>query len=435
LNPASSPAPGSYFHGFPANAFGGATALASAKKMQPAPGIIERDRAVQRRAKIWEMNPSLHCSIVGTCLTTADLRALVRKFMVLSKDNPTDHDYHGIAVSAAGKQDNLAKQIQKTLDRQHKAAIARFEAAESGADVLKVWTESVRNGDIPGAYWAALTHPKTDDAVVRKVFGEVHMLSHLVGAANRADIRRLHRLEEEKTELTEKLARQESQLRDGILARDEKIADLTRLLSVRIASNDAGHDKIQSDEGAGLESVIADLRKQLDGEIARRQRAETKVESLARTRTDDARRLRSLERDLAQVTHELEIADTHLAPEPARSTEDNDWSLDGAHILYIGGRPHQIPKLKAFVESVSGSLLHHDGGIDERDGLLAGLVSRADVAVFPVDCVSHAAMLNAKKLCRQLGKPFVPLRSSGVSSLLHGLRSWVGFAAVETATE
>jgi len=45
------------------------------------------------------------------------------------------------------------------------------------------------------------------------------------------------------------------------------------------------------------------------------------------------------------------------------------------------------------------------------------------MAVFPVDCISHAAMRMVKKLCHRSGKPFLPLRSSGVGSLLHGLKS------------
>jgi hypothetical protein len=46
------------------------------------------------------------------------------------------------------------------------------------------------------------------DAMVKDVFGKVHMLSHLVGAANRADIRRLRQLEEDNVTLTAKLERQ-----------------------------------------------------------------------------------------------------------------------------------------------------------------------------------------------------------------------------------
>jgi Uncharacterized protein conserved in bacteria (DUF2325) len=51
------------------------------------------------------------------------------------------------------------------------------------------------------------------------------------------------------------------------------------------------------------------------------------------------------------------------------------------------------------------------------------LVSRADAALFPVDRVSHDAAQSLKRLCRRAGKPFHPLRSCGVASMLHALRS------------
>jgi hypothetical protein len=59
--------------------------------------------------------------------------------------------------------------------------------------------------------------------LLRDVFAEVHMLSHLVGAANRADIRQLRLLEEEKAELEAKVARQQQQLLSAIASRDTTI--------------------------------------------------------------------------------------------------------------------------------------------------------------------------------------------------------------------
>jgi hypothetical protein len=59
----------------------------------------------------------------------------------------------------------------------------------------------------------------------------------------------------------------------------------------------------------------------------------------------------------------------------------------------------------------------------ETGGLLPGLVSRADIVVFPVQCISHAAAGAIKKLCRQADKPYAPLRSTGAGALLHALKS------------
>jgi hypothetical protein len=50
------------------------------------------------------------------------------------------------------------------------------------------------------------------------------------------------------------------------------------------------------------------------------------------------------------------------------------------------------------------------------------LVSRVDAVLFPVDCISHAAMLLVKRLCRQAGKPLLRLRSAGLAPFCAALK-------------
>src|SRR5262245_345881 len=80
-----------------------------------------------------------------------------------------------------------------------------------------------------------------------------------------------------------------------------------------------------------------------------------------------------------------------------------------------------MPQLRALIERSNGGFLHHDGGLEDSTTLLPGLVSRADIAVFPVDCVSHNAVTMIKRFCDQIGKRYLPLRTSSVTSLLAAL--------------
>src|SRR5215831_20445950 len=54
-----------------------------------------------RRTRIWEFDGSLHCSIIGTCLTTAELRHLLDK-LKLTGVAATEHDLHALGVRLAG---------------------------------------------------------------------------------------------------------------------------------------------------------------------------------------------------------------------------------------------------------------------------------------------------------------------------------------------
>jgi hypothetical protein len=376
----------------------------------------------RRRRRIWEIDGNLHCSIIGTCFSTAEMRQLLARLALDGAATASDHDLHGHAVRIVRTHDAAAKLLNKALDRRHALVINQLAKAKSEAEVSAAWSEALKRGDIPGAYWAVLTHPETGDALRRKVFGAVHMLSHLVGAANRADIRRLHQLEQENAALVAKVDRQQAQLRDALVARDEKIRALSAALSERIAAEDRGRaPEATPAQEAALATLIATLERKLAAEKARRERAErqARASGAAREAAEAAARRAAEERDA--LCSELAAAEENLAALLDDRETPRPLDLSGLSLLHVGGRPHQVDHLRVLSERASARFLHHDGGVDERSGLLPGLVSRADVALFPVDCISHDAALLVKRLCRQSGKPWIPLRSASVTAFLAGV--------------
>jgi hypothetical protein len=167
-----------------------------------------------------------------------------------------------------------------------------------------------------------------------------------------------------------------------------------------------------------LRALVADLERRLAAETRRRAAVEAR---LAETRDDLSREhaaRATLETETATLRVELASIEADLQP----ATETLPWRVDGMTLLYVGGRPHQVAQLRALSAGKGAELLHHDGGIEHHPDLLAGLTSRADVVLFPVDCVSHDAALTVKRLCRQTAKRFIPLRSAGTTSFLAALR-------------
>ena len=148
-----------------------------------------------RRDRIWDLSSNLHCSIVGTCLSDTDLRHIFSKLKALDARTMSDHELHSRAVRAAGTRDAAGKLLNKALDKKHAAHLKRFARASDVGEVRTLWRAALEEGDVSGAYWAVMTHPLADKDLVREAFGDVHMLSHLIGKANRVDIARLRRLE------------------------------------------------------------------------------------------------------------------------------------------------------------------------------------------------------------------------------------------------
>ena len=378
----------------------------------------------RRRSRIWDLNPQLHCSVIGTCLSTGELRqVLTRAGMHQARPHAasrSDHELHSDGVRLATRHDAIGKILNKALDERHRATIRRAASADSIAALEEFWRDAVRQGDIPGGYWALLTHPLVTEALVRTAFGEVHMLSHLVGSANRADLRRLCQLEAEKNALIDKLARQQNQLRDAILSRDATIAELRQALLTRLA----GHHPPTAepdDQTSALAACAADLERRLATAQRRQEGLERRLEQARRdlSRQDTLRA--AAEQAHTQLAAELHAVEAALLATTATQPPSPD--LDGINVLYVGARPNQVPGLRALAERRGANLLHHDGGIEDSTTLLPGLIARADLVLFPVDCISHDAALTVKRICRQQARPFTPLRAASASSLLAALTS------------
>ena len=87
------------------------------------------------RYRIWDLHTSLHCSIIGTCLSQGELRRLLRRSKVEGADTAGDHDLHMLGVLLASRPKEGAKLLQKMLDHRHRLAINRFAKARDEAEV------------------------------------------------------------------------------------------------------------------------------------------------------------------------------------------------------------------------------------------------------------------------------------------------------------
>jgi hypothetical protein len=260
-----------------------------------------------KRSKIWDLADSLHCSIIGTCLSNGELRRVLVHLKVTGAETSDDHDLHVMGVMLAGRREAGAK-LQKALDTRHAVAIKQFAKAKDEETLRRMWDASVQSGDIPGAYWALISHPIATDAIVKKAFRDVHMLSHLVGAANRADIRRLRQLEEQNGRLIEKLDRQQQQLRDGFTSRDATIRRLEAMLVRRLASEPASDNR----EIDGLRNVIAESTTRLGQETARRERFEQRLNATSAALHKTEAELRGAISERDALAREIESIEDHV---------------------------------------------------------------------------------------------------------------------------
>ncbi len=107
------------------------------------PRVIAQEAvAAKRRVQIRDLHHSLHCSIIGTCLTTGELRRLLLRLNMKSAETLDDHGVHQLGVMLAGGASVGAKHLQKALDRKHKLVLNHFAKAKDGGALESLWDEA-----------------------------------------------------------------------------------------------------------------------------------------------------------------------------------------------------------------------------------------------------------------------------------------------------
>lgn len=375
------------------------------------------------RRKLWTIPGEFHCSIVGTCLSADDIAWLCRRLRLVPSADARPYDIHRFFVEKAAEGGAESRLMHRRLDENFAGAIRRFGRESTEAGWLGLWDAAVASGGVAPAYWAVLSLAAVPETVRARAFADVHMLSHIMGGANRRHLRETQDLARRCAEAEERLARHERSSAERIAEKDARI----RALEAQMAERAARAQPVR---------VVAEPPPR------RTDRALREVDALRRRVAAERARARRAEADLDRLRGLLDGAALRGTPdaapaepgsaEPAASGLPAD--LGGQSILYVGGRLATLRSLRSAVEARNGCLLHHDGGMEQTVRGLAGLVERADLVVCPIDCVSHDACLRVKGLCRRMGKPFVPMRSAGATSFARTLGAFSGGAGDGVST-
>lgn len=378
-------------------------------------------RKARSRSKLWELRSHIHCAILGTCLSMAELHKLIRRSGVDMRGSFTDYELHATMVVQAEKKGQAARNMQKMLDRKYERWIKHFASYSSDSELAQQWQVAVESGEVAGPFWALVTHPDVEQQLVRRVYEDVHMLSHLQGASNRADLQQLNRLKSEVKDNRERMTKMQRQQQHQLARRDEIIRQQEQELLLAMMEDSRSPAPVVNGERQ------EDLKRQNRLLSTQLERAE---EQLARRDIE----ISGMQRELAAVKELLEeTRSEHSALEQSMSqmlTQADDvadetapqMDLQGQRILYVGGRSTLAPHLRSLVEAHNGHFEHHDGGVEDSRAGLKCTLAGADMVFCPIDCISHDACRRVKRHCQQQAKQFVPLRSSGLSAFAAGLQ-------------
>ncbi len=199
-------------------------------------------------------------------------------------------------------------------------------------------------------------------------------------------------------EYENKLLRQADRQKRTVERRDRKIAALTAdLLAAR-----------------GQKQATPERPFNVDRRTKRTARLLVSRERALISACQRARHMESQNANHHARTRQLELA----APRALRIAEPGscpganacELQLPPRRVLYLGGRPSVIDRLKSIAREANTEMFHHDGGLEQTVDLIDGLVTRCDAVFGPIDCVSHGAREGALQEIRETLRSFAFFR-------------------------
>lgn len=375
-----------------------------------------------RRRRLWELGHECHCPVVGVCLPLDTLCRIVNKALG-GKALADDYEVHVGAVAECTRRNRLCEALHDELERRYALEVRRFKAAKTVRELADLWTRAIRQGDVAGAFWAALTHPRCDAVMQEVLCRDMHMLQHQAGANARIDVARFTAVLDENAVLTRELGRvQERSTR--LLG--EKSGEITRLTAL--------HMRVQADNIA-KESRIAFLSEDLAALKASNPqldvgvRLQKKLDQVTTRQAELEEQNAALRHKLATAAKALEALHTELPPaaqaDAARGAAPRvspvTLYLKQKTVLCVGGRTGNIANYRDLIERVGGRFAHHDGGLEDSQSVLDASLAAADLVICQTGCISHNAYWKVKDFCKRTGKRCVFVENPSTSSLVRGL--------------
>ena len=371
------------------------------------------------RRKLWELCPHFFCSVIGTCIVSNDLRELARKSGLNGVNKLSDYDIHRLATSSCSdEQSRFTKLIQNYLEKQARACI-KLLTPMSAAELTKHWKVSLGQNDVKASYWALITHPIASELMVEKAFADIHMRSHLAENNIEGFQQQIDSLKR-KLQLSEK----KSQKRLDTIKKLQNQAELNH--NNRKRSLVPSHPEKRASDALRLRVEAENLTAKLAMERLKNEKLLDELRLLQATHNQAQDRIEESQRELyALKTNSFKQNDYRP------KTEENaeflctetiaDPDLAGRCIVYVGGRTRQCGRFKNIVLKRNGRFLHHDGGLEDTNRL-DSVLAKADAVMCPLDCVSHNAMVKARKHCKLKGKPLIMLEKSSLTAFSSGLQ-------------
>ncbi len=376
---------------------------------------------MKTRRRIWELQSSTVCKVVGMAFELGDLRKCARKFGIENDDPLLDEEVvlHHTMVHMCSKDNAVSRHVDKIIEKRFSVCGKRLAELDP-ADAIQLVRE---NPEALGApLWAILWGLATRDrenggSVENALFGFIHMMEHrlvrehwsavITGRSGEKDLK--------------KKAEEILHLKKSLLELERENRKLRK-------ANDNFQNKVSS-----LQGRIPDPKRRHEWgpphEHVCRCRCENvqKIENMRALLQEAKSRNQILEAQCAQLQEEVSALVLELSErirESILSEEDSTecpcparLALDGKSVAMVGGIGSLEHHYRQLIEDMGGRFCRHTGECRRGEAHLEDCIGTADLVVCPVQVNSHNAAKSVKRICRNRGIKCCFPRSASLTGL------------------
>lgn len=361
---------------------------------------------------VWEIPVSYQCPVIGTCLTAAEHRKVVKKAGIRVK-GLKDYEVHSIIMSHLSDDNKVSRRVESFLRHKFRGEFADMQEWDEPR-IEAEWKQRYVTGDIAGLLFLIALRRDISMSFLRHVFGEVHMLSHAI-------IEKVSNANSEIATLRENLAVTTRELDESKRLVRRLMRENKRMLKELDAKRDNNNAAAETEP----KTVVQPDCSRFDSEKRELEKKNSqllwRISKLESENDDLSKQVRDHEALNVHLRGDIEELISHFTSfenlDPGSVSKEGKPDLLSQRILVVGGMTKIRHLYQHLVESSGGYFDYHDGYMKNGNNNLDAKVNRADLILCPVNCNSHNACLKVKKLCCKYNKTLKILSNASVSAI------------------
>ncbi|PID62151.1 MAG: hypothetical protein CR986_02140 [Ignavibacteriae bacterium] len=367
------------------------------------------------RRDLADYNSTVHCAIIGNCLTVAEQRKILKKAKYAEK-KLTDIDCHEILSAELSKNTPLKIRIEKFLSAKYKGELFFWDNLRD-FEYKKELIKKTKEPNAGGHIYGLLKQPDIPKNELYQITGIIHVLTfnkvheYETSCNNKKSSEIIESLSfqlKKQKERNNKLNLDIKKLKNNNL-KQSKISKKLEVENEKLKSDFAAVEELKNEKVILKEKIARLFNKvsDLENEIERKKEKEKilEMEILNRNKIIKAQ---NNELDKLQPSYNF----NEYNCENCINRE-----LCGKRILLVGGLSKMTTFYRSAVEDLGGIFDYNDGYLKNGDSALKESIKKADFILCPVDVNSHNACLSVKIHSKKFNKPFYMLKNSGLSSI------------------